>query len=78
VTSGFLVPGTVRTSQGLMRADVNAGNRVCGCGQTASAVLYVPRRHGLSNRVPLCPRHLAAHDRQVRARAEAIWRWWRS
>jgi hypothetical protein len=63
----------------MMRPDLNAGNRVCGCGTPAGAtgaVLYVPRRHGQSNRVPLCARHLAAHDRQVRARAAAIARQW--
>jgi hypothetical protein len=76
--AGFVVPGTVRTTNGLMRADVNAGNRVCGCGQPASAVLYIPRRRGPSSRVPLCPVHLAAHDRQVRARAAAIFRSWQS
>jgi hypothetical protein len=63
-----------------MRPDLNAGNRVCGCGTPAGstgAILYVPRHRGPSNRVPLCGRHLAAHDRQVAARAAAIFRGYR-
>jgi hypothetical protein len=68
-----------------MRADLNAGNRVCGCGEPAAFVYYLAtfrRKNGRTmrntRRLPLCACHSAAHDVQARRRREAIARTWRA
>jgi hypothetical protein len=66
-----------------MRSDLNAGNRVCGCGEPAQYVFYLAtfrvkngRRDLRTNRVPLCARHSEAHSVQRRRRVAAISRTW--
>ena len=68
-----------------MRSDLNAGNRVCGCGKAAACVYYLAtfrvkngRRQRDTRRVPLCARHSAAHDAQAARRRAAIARTWQS
>lgn len=61
----------LRTRHGLMRAHPDYMIPTCGCGERAHAVLMTPRR-----RIPLCLRHVKAHDAQVRRRVEAIRRAW--
>lgn len=61
----------------MMRPDVNRHNRVCGCGTQAYAVLMAGNsRNRRTRRVPLCPKHLAAHAAQVQRRNAAIMRAW--
>lgn len=68
-----------------VRSDLNAGNRVCGCGEPAACIHYIAtfrvkngRRQRDTNRVPLCARHSAAHNRQAARRRAAIAATWRT
>lgn len=67
-----------------MRSDLNAGNRVCGCGELARFIYYLAtfrvkngKRQRDTNRVPLCARHSEAHGIQAARRRAAIMRTWR-
>lgn len=65
------------------RADLNANNRTCGCGEIARYVYYLAsfrikngRTQRDTHRVPLCARHSAAHDAQFARRRAAILATW--
>ena len=78
-TPSFPAVPAVRTPNGLVRADLNAANRTCGCGTPATTIVYIQRIRGRNgnrtsntSRIPLCARHEAAHAAQQRRRHDAI------
>ena len=80
----FPIPGTVRTPNGLMRADVRTvAERTCGCGQPMAVALYTAtfrvkngRKDRRTRRIPLCAEHDAASRAQAQRRRAAIARAW--